>query len=288
MSASELLLHRDPSSRYVPWIVAALSLVVAISLGAAFALAEVTARWGTMAAGQITLRMPDDGTIDQERIAAIMHEVAAIEAVARVEHVPPSEVAKLLAPWLGKGAAADPALLPLPQLIDVRLKPGANPAQVERTLGQVEGVTVDRADAWLQPLEHLAGLARLVAYALAAIALGAIVLVTVFATRSALVNQHQTVELLRLIGAEDRYVARHFQRHGLRLALIGGIAGTVPGLIVTFFAVAAARLDGAELLAGLAPSSAGWAAIAAIPLLVAVVGTLTARLTVLQMLGMRW
>jgi len=285
MPASELLLHRDPSSRYVPWIIAALSLVVAISLGAAFALAAVTEHWGTTAAGQVTLRMASD---EPGRVDAVLREVAAIDAVERVEHLPPADVARLLSPWLGKAASADPELLPLPHLFDVRLRPGANAALAERALDRIGGITVDRADAWLQPLEHLAGLARLVAYALAAVALGAIVLVTVFATRSALVNQHRTVELLRLIGAEDRYVARHFQRHGLRLALTGGVAGTVPGLAVTFFAVAAARLDGAELLAGLTPSAIGWVAIAAIPLLVAIVATLTARLTVIQMLGLRW
>lgn len=286
MAASELLLDRDPSSRFVPWIVAALSLVVTIALSTALALAALTSGWGGRAAGQVSLRLQADTPATE--IEALVRRLGALPEVTRIEHLPRARVADLLRPWLGSAADAGPDLLPLPEIVDIRLASRAGIAAVERLARTVEGTSIDRPDQWLQPLQHLAGLARLVAFALAAVALGAIVLVTVFATRSAMVNHRPTIELLRLIGAEDRYLARRFQRHGLKLALAGGLAGTVPGLIVTGFAVGAVRLDGAELLSGLAPPLAGWIAIAAIPLLVAFVAMLTARLTVLRLLEERW
>lgn len=284
MSVSELSLDRDPSSRFVPWIVAALSLMCAIALGTAFALASMTAEWGRAASDQVTLRVSTGDT----DIPALVDQVARLEAVSRIEHLPRERVARMLQPWLGDVAQVDTALLPLPALIDVRLKPGANTSELRALIADRSEITLDSADAWLAPLQDLAGLARLVAWVLAAVAVGAIMLVTVFATRSALVNQRQTVDLLRLIGAADGYIAKRFQRHGLRLALFGGIAGTVPGLIVIFFATAAARLQGAALLNGLTPSLVGWLAIAALPLIVALVATFTARVTVLKLLRASW
>ncbi|MEC9346945.1 MAG: FtsX-like permease family protein [Pseudomonadota bacterium] len=286
MAATELLLDRDPSSRFVPWIVAALSLVVTIALATALALAALTANWGERAAAQVSLRLPAD--MPDARVDDLVRRIGALPEVERIEHLPRARVADLLRPWLGAGADAGPDLLPLPVIIDVRLVAGGTAAAIERALAGVPDVSIDRPDQWLRPLQHLASLARLVAFALAAVALGAIVLVTVFATRSAMVNHRPTIELLRLIGAEDGYLARRFQFHGLKLALVGGLAGTVPGLIVTGFAVGAVRLDGADLLAGMAPPLAGWIAIGAIPLLVALVAMLTARWTVFSLLEARW
>ncbi|MDF1721296.1 MAG: hypothetical protein P1U65_11540 [Minwuia sp.] len=284
MAASELSLDRDPSSRFVPWIVAALSLMCAIALGTAFALASMTEGWSRSAADQVTLRVATGST----DVPALVDQVSRLSAVSRIERLPRDRVAAMLQPWLGDLAASDNDLLPLPELIDVRLNPGADLQPLSAIIADLPEVTLDSADAWLAPLQDLTSLARMVAWALAAVAVGAIMLVTVFATRSALVNQRPTVDLLRLIGAADGYIARRFQRHGLRLALVGGIAGTVPGLIVIFFATAAARLQGATLLNGLSPSLAGWIAIAALPLIVAVVATFTARITVLKLLRASW
>ncbi len=49
MKSAALALDRDPSSRFLPWIMAALSLVVAVAIGTSFSLATLTASWGKSA-----------------------------------------------------------------------------------------------------------------------------------------------------------------------------------------------------------------------------------------------
>lgn len=288
MSGRELALDRDPSSRFMPWIVAALSFVVAIAIGAAFSLAALTASWGDLGGDRVTVRVTG-GEGAEAQVRDLVGELGAMAEVTGVEALPRADVARLLSPWIGDLAdSADEAALPLPHLIEVRLDAPTDARAVEARLDGREGVVVDRADTWLKPLQKLAGMAGLVAGALAAIAIGVIVLVTVFATRAALSAQQDTIELLRLIGAGESFIAKQFQRHAMWQALAGGAGGVTPGLIVIGFGVGAARLESSQLLDGLSPTLAGWIAMAVLPLIIALVATLTARYTVFGMLRKSW
>ncbi|WP_416897583.1 MAG: cell division protein FtsX [Minwuia sp.] len=284
MKDRALALDRDPSGRFLPWIVAALSLVVAVAVGVSFSLAELTASWGVIGNDRLIVRYAaEDG--DAARAAA--SGLAAEPRVAQARLLPRDEVRALLEPWLG-GATASETELPLPWLIDVQLADPAAEREVRRALEAWPGATVDSTRGWLEPLQRLAGLAGIVAMGLALLSVSVIVLVTVFAIRAALSAQSATVELLRQMGAEERYIARRFQRHGFRQAITGGIAGVAPGAVIVGLGVGAARLEGAELIAGLNPGWTGWLCIGLLPALIALVATLTARYTVLEMLRNRW
>ena len=132
-------------------------------------------------------------------------------------------------------------------------------------LGAVPGAVVDSTQSWLEPLQQLAGLAGIVAAGLAGLAIAVIALVTVFATRAALAAHGSTVELLRLIGATEGFIARRFQFHNMKLGLLGAIAGTIPGAVIILLGIGAARLDSDGLLAGLSPPLSGWLTIALLP-----------------------
>ena len=288
MSGRELALDRDPSSRFMPWIIAALSFVVAIAIGAAFSLAALTASWGDLGGDRLTVRV--DGAAGAETVVRdLVEELGRMPEVERVEALPRRAVAEMLAPWIGSAAeTAGQDALPLPLLIEVRLDEPTAARTIEARLSGREGVVIDRADTWLKPLQQLAGLAGLVAGALAALAISVIVLVTIFATRAALSAQQDTVELLRLIGADESYIAKRFQRHAMWQGLAGGLGGALPGLIVIGFGAGAARLEGSILLAGLSPTLTGWIVMAALPALIALVAMTTARYTVLGMLRKSW
>jgi cell division transport system permease protein len=112
----------------------------------------------------------------------------------------------------------------------------------------------------------------------------AAIITVVFVTRTGLEIHRQVIELLHLMGAQDRYIAREFQRHALRLGLRGGLFG---------FALAAAALAGlawlargsnAALLPDLDLAPLDWAWLALLPLAAAVTAMWTARLTVLRTL----
>ena len=95
---------------------------------------------------------------------------------------------------------------------------------------------------------------------------------------------HDAIELLHIIGARDSYVAWQFARRALLLGLQGGLIGLVFGAATLFgLGQLAARLQGTMLFEhGLAPHH--WAVLAIVPVTVALIAMLTARITVMRSL----
>jgi cell division transport system permease protein len=111
----------------------------------------------------------------------------------------------------------------------------------------------------------------------------------VFATRTGLMVHLRIIEVLHLMGATDRYIARQFAIQALRLGLRGGLIGIVPALIALLLVT---RVGG-EWVGGnfggwLGPDVAlrpwQWAALLLVPLATAGIAVATAWRTVMRTL----
>jgi cell division transport system permease protein len=88
-----------------------------------------------------------------------------------------------------------------------------------------------------------------------------------------------------MIGARESYIARQFQAHVLGLALKGGVLGFAVAA-ASFAALGAVTAGAVEsALPELALSARQWAALGALPLVAAAIGTATARITVMRVIG---
>lgn len=91
-----------------------------------------------------------------------------------------------------------------------------------KALPEVDVVQID--SAWIKRLAALAHVLRIAVLLLAA-ALGAVVVAVVFNTiRLQVMNQRDEIEISRLLGASDAYVARPFYYTGALLGLCSGLA----------------------------------------------------------------
>ncbi len=287
---TDLPLDRDPSGRFLPWLVALMVYLAALALVCAMAMAKMVERWDTGLSGTITVQMPPPETgaanTQEEAIDRVIELLLDTKAVRSAEVLEPDEIAALLEPWLGAGATLGE--LPLPTLISVGINPAAAPdyQDLARRLAEAApGTVVDDHQSWLGQLLDLAQAIELVA-ALVVILVGAsAVAMVIFATRMGLAIHGRVIELLHLIGAQDAYVAREFETHALKLALRGGAFGLLLAIAtVALVARLFERLDSA-LLPELTLSLIEWAALAMLPLAIALVAMLTARFTVLGNLG---
>jgi cell division transport system permease protein len=290
--SADLALQRDASSRLLPWLIAFMVWLAGIALAAAMMLSTAGAKWESGLAGTLTVQIVpvsgEGGEALDERTHAALALLRATPGIARADALPEAHVLKLLEPWIGKGALTGDLGLPLPRLIDVRVAEGAavdTAALGAHLAAAVPGAALDDHGLWLDRLLALAGAVEGIAYAvLALIGLAAIATV-VFTTRTGLVIHQAEIELLHLIGAQDSYVARQFQRHALGIGLKGGIAGL--GLAVATLALVgtlAGRVE-AGLLPTVALSPVQWAGLAGLALAAALISVLTARLTVLRALA---
>src|SRR6185436_16334042 len=126
---------------------------------------------------------------------------------------------------------------------DVQLAPGSTPnlSGLERQLKAVAPHAVlDDHGRWIGPLKNAANsvvLSALAVLILIAIATAATV---AFATRAGLAAHREIVQLLHLMGAQDRFIARAFEWHYFVAALFAGLIGA---LAATLSFVAIGQLE---------------------------------------------
>lgn len=216
----------------------------------------------------------------------VSNAVAAVRSMPGVQTatpVPESEMRATLQRWLGSAANAPD--LPVPALVTVELRPGANVAQF-RTDSQraIPGATVIAETSELGPVLDSIRALELLALSLVLLVAIATSAAVVLAARGALDTHRSTIEIMHGIGATDRQLTRLFERKIASDALIGALAGTAAaalGLLVV--GGAGAALTGQ--FAGEAPL--GWfdlVILAALPFLLIFLAILVARWAVLKAL----
>lgn len=291
-AASDLALARDASSRFLPWLIAFMVWLAAIALAAAMVLSGAGAKWRAGLSGTMTVQIVPVGAEGPEALAERVQTALALlratPGIASAEALPETHVLKLIEPWIGKGGLAGDLGLPLPRLIDVQLAERATidtRALAARLAGQVPGAALDDHGAWLERLLALAGAVEAVAYAVLALIGVAAVATVVFTTRTGLAIHHGEIELLHLIGAQDSYVARQFERHALGIGLKGGLAGlALAAGTLLLIGTLAARIE-----SGLLPSfrldALQWTVLVSLAVIAALISMITARLTVMRALA---
>jgi cell division transport system permease protein len=170
-----------------------------------------------------------------------------------VEAVPASTALRRLQETLGEEARVLAGVGPgaLPDAVEVRA-PGIS-LEAARALAAslrsgVPGASdVDYGNAWLEALERLVRRAKLVAAVLfAALAVATAVLVS-NTLRLAVFSRRDEIEIMKLVGATDAFVAAPFLIEGLLQGLLGAMAAA--GALLALHAAVLPRLGAAVALA---------------------------------------
>jgi len=281
--ASDLQLEADGTGRFLPWALAVMVFLAALALAGALALDGSIEGWRRGVSSKLTVQIADrPGEPLAPRIEKALDVLRGIPGVAAAEPLERRAVEALLEPWLGSDALQ--ADLPLPGLIDVTLA-GNNALSVDalaaRLQAAVPGARIDDPKPWLDRLIQLGRLLQTLGGGIVLLVGLASAAMVIFATRAGLAARRDTIELLHLIGAEDGYIAKQFQRHVARQAIRGGIVGGVIAVLVLFAIQLLASRVGAGLLPGLALAWWHWLALMILPIAAALLAIFTARLTVL-------
>lgn len=271
----------------LPWVIGIMVFLVALTGSGALLLGHFTASWQNGLARAVTVRI--DAAVPLDRDGQTRAALAYLEDMAEVESariLPDSELRGLLEPWLGPGSLE--ADLPIPALIDVRLREGATLTMATlggRLASVAPDAAVDDHQQWLGQVRLIAASIQGLGAGIACLVTIATIFVVALATRSGLNNHRPTIEILHLIGAEDDMIAQEFQWRFFWMGLRGGLAGAAAG--------AAAVIGIGWLAAGLIADSGAtwtppwplWALFLTLPAIVALLTMWTARLTVRRALA---
>ena len=275
-----------------PWVIAILMMLTLLAAAAGIGLARSANAIGDAIAGRVTVQIVTANPVARAAQAAALRRRAAGEPYVRAARaVEQDELLATLGQWFGSEGGDDPVLksLPLPALVDIDFVGGSDRAgQMARLRALVAaaapGARIIPHAEWLGPVARLIRSLAWVAGGLVLLMIAASAAVVIMTARAALGSHYATIEMLHLIGATDRQIARLFQR---RIAI-----DTAYGIALGS-AVAAAILlligwQWSGVTAGLAATAslgpAGWALLLALPLLAIALAALTARQTLLAAL----
>jgi len=280
-------LGRDVPSRFLPWVFALMVYLAVLSLTGVLILHVSVERWQRGEVDTLTVQLlPVEGVSEQARILRLRDVLAGVDGISSIRVVPHAESTALVEQWLGE--ANLPADLSLPQLVDLELQPGhrldAQTLKI-RLQASLADVTVDDGKLWLDHLADLGRSLELLALAVVVLISFAVVVTVIFTTRVGISIHRNVIELLHLIGAQDRYVAAQFQRQAMMMALRGGIIG-IAFAVATLYGLrhVAKRLE-TPLAPDIPVEHWSWALLIAVPVVMAVIAMVTARLTALRELA---
>ena len=274
-----LLLGDAQADRVVPptgftaqltlFVSGAMAFLCVFALALSMASGRVADRWADELARAATLRINAPAAQKSAQTEAALKILEQTPGVASARALTAEEQAALLSPWFGSGLPVDS--LPIPQLIEViENEDGYDATGLRlRLQAEVPGAVLDDHARWRRPLVDAAlSLRRLSVVSILLIG-GAMAAMITLAANAALAANAQVIEVLRLVGAQDSYIAQAFVRRFTLRALLGGGAGMALGMIGVLLMPAASEEGG--FLTGLGFQGFGWLLPLLIPLLGATV-----------------
>jgi cell division transport system permease protein len=248
----------------------AMAFLAVFALALSLASGRLANRWADELARAATLRINAPAEQRLAQTEAALTILRQTPGVASARAFSAEEQAELLSPWFGSSLAIDS--LPVPQLIEViEGDPGYDGTGLRlRLQAEVPGAVLDDHTRWRAPLVDAArALRRLGAVSILLIA-GATAAMITLAANAALAANAQVIEVLRLVGALDSYIAHAFVRRFTLRALGGAAVGVGLGMIGVWLMPSASNEGG--FLTGL--GFQGWAWV--LPLLIPPLGALVA------------
>ena len=272
-------------------IVAVMSFLACLTLGAVLTLSRLASEWTEGLSGSVTVQLlpspqigGDDQLSDALRITRAWPGIFAARALSR------DEAMGLLEPWLGEGNVL--ADLPVPQLIEVTLTPGRQvdlPGLSKSLTENVPGAHLDDHQRWNRELASFAASSEGVGWAVLLLITLATLAIVIFATQAGLQAHREIVEVVHMIGARDVFIAGEFQRHFMWLGLRGGFMGlglaTVTLVAISLMWNSRDAPVGAQYLPQFVSAPQHYIWLLLVPAITGLIAMFTARMTVLRVLG---
>jgi cell division transport system permease protein len=285
-----LVARNSISGRALVAVIAIMTFLASLTTGAVVLIDGAAGEWQADVSREVTIQViPAPGRDVDATVAKAAGVARAFPGIAEVRIFSKEESTKLLEPWLGQGLSLEQ--LPVPRLIVVKIGGGPAPdiPQLRRVLAeQVPGATLDDHRGWIDRMRTMAGSAVAAGIGVLLLMIAATMLSVTFATRGAMAANKPVIEVLHFVGAKNRYISGHFQRHFLLLGLEGGAIGggaaivlfAFAGVISRWFAGSAGAEQTAALFGSFSIGLSGYIAVIVQVVLIALVTAATSRHTV--------
>lgn len=219
------------TARLTVFAAASMAFLAVFALALSLATGRLAERWGDALAKSATIRITAPTDQMDVQLLAVMEVLATTPGIKEARPLDDAEQRALLEPWFGPDLPLDQ--LPIPRLVEViEDSDGYDPEGLRaRLAGEAPGAVLDNHTRWREPLVRAASRLRMLGL-IAIVLIGALVAVVItLAASAALSANEQVIRVLRLVGAQDSYIARAFVRRYTLRALSGAVVGTLLGAL---------------------------------------------------------
>ena len=222
------------TGRSLTLVIAIMCFLACLTAGAVWMIKQSADAWLKDIASEVTVQVEPKEKVDIEK--SVGEVVTYLEKQPGIRSAKPLGLdasAELLEPWLGSSDALK--ALPVPRLIAIELDRTEPPdlTEIGTALARdFKGVSLDDHRRWQHQIRAVTRSFALGGLAILALVAAATTAIIVSATKSAMASNREIIEVLHFVGATDKFIAREFEKHFLRLGIRAGIVGAVLAMLV--------------------------------------------------------
>ena len=261
---------------------ASMAFLIVFSVAISFAADRLAHSWSDSLANSATLRVSAPKADLESQTEAALNVLSSTKGIASFRLLKEEEQQALLEPWFGPKVPINN--LPMPRLISIEEdENGYDRAGLRlRLAAEVPSAVLDDHTRWRQPLIKAAYRIWFLGWLSIGLIFFIVIAMMVLVTRAALSSNRKVIEVLRLVGATDQYIAAAFVRKFAFRAFFGSALGAILASIILFFLPS--EVDQTAVLLGLRLEGLEWFWLIVVPLSFFVMTFLTARISSLSIL----
>jgi cell division transport system permease protein len=259
-----------------------MAFLIVFSVAISFAADRLAHSWSDSLANSATLRVSAPKADLESQTEAALNVLSNTKGIASFRLLKEEEQQALLEPWFGPKVPINN--LPMPRLISIEEdENGYDRAGLRlRLAAEVPSAVLDDHTRWRQPLIKAAYRIWFLGWLSIGLIFFIVIAMMVLVTRAALSSNRKVIEVLRLVGATDQYIAAAFVRKFAFRAFFGSALGAMLASITLF--LLPSEVDQTAVLLGLRLEGLEWSWLIVVPFSFFVMTFLTARISSLSIL----
>ena len=283
---------KQTSPFFLSWITMLMTFVAALTLFASISMNNIINHWNNVISGSLTIQQPTYDLTGVNREEAALRELTQITGLLEQQpfvveyHVlTDEEMDKLMSPWLEELSQINE--LPIPKLVDVKLDKSV-PFSLDMFKTELNAIApyaqVDSHRVWLSNLIDIARGIQKTIFIILTLLILTTAFTVIYTTRSGLLVQSGTLNLLQMMGAKDFTIAFNVAFHAFWKSFLGGVVGFLFSLPVVLIVITLVESQNDSLFTYGALCKMQWICICTLPFVVAILAFITALLTAFKKL----
>lgn len=296
------------TGRSLTMVIVIMAFMACLTWGMVYMINIRAAKWRMDVASEITVLVggnPTSGEIEKqsEWNAIVENQAQEVEkflrnqrGVLKANLKSLNESARYVEAWLGK--ISDVEKWPFPRMIAIEIDQRASPdiPALRKTLAaRFPSAALDDHRIWQKQLRRVTGSLAFGGVVLILLVAAATVGIIGSAARSAMASNRDIVEVLNFVGADERFIARQFEMHFLKLGVKAGVVGALAAgsvffflpILADFMSNAATRTELHRLVGDVRLDWVGYSSLLLVVVAIAAICLVTSRFGVRNILNMQ-